>query len=160
MNKVEEIKIKGQGKYPLKYCRWTNIAKAVAEEGSNKSNRATTVSFSREAPLDTGQKETPVKIELVETDDQFLVGKPEKEELIVIKKPTKTEIYLLMPEKLVDKIAYQLNKIPWTKMLSSWSPTEDHRVISALGKMEKVEIEEKIIPVIEKIIKEFCGDEK
>ena len=151
--KVKTFQFKGQGKYPLKYT-WT-----VIKEDSN--NEATTVSFDEKIPAVEQQEKSasPIRIELIDTDNSFLIGKPKGEEIIIIRKPGKTDIFV--PDlKLAEKIAVELSKIKEKWAPSLWCANPELTTVSALGTMSRKKINGKIVPVIEKITKDFYGDDK
>jgi hypothetical protein len=152
---MDQIIIKGgNGKYPLRY--WIEIG----SEDKNKIDEGhTIISFNKETTTSTiGQEETSVEIRLVETDQPFLVAKPEEKEVIIVRKPQKTDIFI-SDQKLAKRITTELNKIKEKWAPSLWCTNSELTVVSALETMSKKKISGKIVPLIEKIMKDFYGDE-
>ena len=148
---VRTFQFKGRGKYPLE-CTWTTIKR------SSSDDKATTVSFDKEVPAVKQQGES-VRIKLVDTDNPFLIGKPKGKEIIIIRKPGKTDIFVSDP-KPAEKITIELNKIKEKWAPNLWCTNQELTMVSALGTMSKKKISGKIVPLIEKIMEDFYGDEK
>lgn len=148
---IKTFKFKGQGKYPLE-CTWTTIKK------SGNDDKATAVSFDKKVPA-VKQREESVRIELIDTDNSFLIGKPIEKEIIIIRKPGKTDIFV-SDLKLTEKITVELNKIKKKWAPSLWCTNPELTIVSALKTMSKKKISGKIVPVIETTMKKFYGDEE
>ncbi|MCK4592822.1 hypothetical protein KAT63_05320 [Candidatus Parcubacteria bacterium] len=147
---IQEIKFKGQGKYLLKH-HWTVIKKKGPDD------KVTIVSFDDKTTPATEQEKS-VRIELIDTDNSFLTGKPREKEIIFIRKPGKTDIFV-SDQRLANKITVELNQIKgkWTPSL--WCTDPKLATVSALKTISKNKITGKIVPLIEKIMEDFYGDE-
>ena len=152
--------ITGRGKkFPLVF--WTNIK--TVENKNNKNGNRSVIEISCETDIEettsTTEKEAvPVfKIRLIETDQLFLVAKPKSREVIIVKKPKKTDVFVSDPA-LAKKIVSELNKIKEKWAPSLWCTNPELTMVSALETMSKKKISGKIVPLIEKITKDFYGD--
>ena len=151
---IRTFEFKGHGKYLLK-CTWTVIKKDV------DNNKATTVSFDDRIPAVEQQEESvkSIRIELIDTDNPFLIGEPKEKEIIIIRKPGKTDIFVSDP-KLVGKITIELNEIKKKWASGLWCANPELTMVSALKTISKNKISGKIVPLIQKIMEKFYGDEK
>ena len=154
----EKKVITGRGrKFPL---TWIEIVSAK-NEGSEEETGIIEISFKdEETTFATEEKATPVfKPRLIETDQPFLVAKPKEKEVIIVRKPGKTDIFV-SDQKLADKITTELNKIKRGWAPSLWCTDPKLTMVSTLETISKKKISGKIVPIIKKIMEEFYGDEK
>ena len=170
MSKEDEIetktyKFKGKGKYLLKYNRTV-----IKERGNDDEGKVTIVSFDDKTIPVNEQATVSDQIELIDTDNPFLVAKPKDGEAIIVRKPSKIDIFVSDLE-LAKDITALLNRIKegWTS--SPWCTDSEPIKVSAMIKMGKgvneEEISQKIIlfvdgiiPCIEKVMEKSYGDEK
>ena len=126
----------------------------------NEDNKNGNVEISTEEILCTETNEdTTFGIIIVKTNQPSLKASPEKKQIFVVKKPNKTDIFLL-DKKLLKQIAKDLNQ----KLKGEWAPNSWHTdqhltIISAPKRISKKKINKKIIPLIKETIKNYTGDE-
>ena len=154
---INKIKIKERhNKFPLV---WLEITSAK-NNGDKEEIGITEISYEDEEITSATEKETaPVfKLRLIETNQSFLVAKPKKGEVIIVRKPGKTDIFV-SDLKLANKITVELNKIKrgWAPIL--WCTDSKLVMISALKTISKNKITGNIAPLIEKTMKDLYGDD-
>lgn len=110
--------------------------------------------------LITGEK-APLacKINFKDSADPFYVPELEEREVTIVRKPGKMNVFT--PNiNLAEIITIELNKIEAKWMIKYWRIIPESKAVSALGTMRKKKVEGNIIPLIQKIMEEFYGDEK
>lgn len=125
-------------------------------DAPNEDPEITEAEYDDTAP----EEEVPVfRIKFQKNDLPFFRPKLNEREVFIVKKPGKIDIFV--PDlKLANIIAANLNEIKAKWKPGTWCTNPELTAISVLGKTSRKKIVNNIIPIIEKIIRDFYGIEK